>query len=308
MKQLRLNILFMIAMAALAACDKVDLPIPEPDLIVIIDSFDFSTVDSANLNRAFKKTYVEEFTGHKCITCPANTRLLIQQQEENKERMIVNSIHAGNFAVVEPPKYPTDFNSDYGDLMYTHYDMATQPIPSAMVNRRSFPSFNDLIIFNRTTTFWDKPIDQENTNTQTKFALGIAADLIDSTNLFYIRVSTEVLEDVDGNYRVLVFCQEDSVVAEQLDGEADSQVYPDKIVTDYVHRHVFRAKLNSDQSITGNPLINGSVTAGTWLNHEFNAYLPYNVVTKEHTRIIALIVNADTEEVEQSEEVHVHIH
>lgn len=299
-------VLFVVS-TLLSACNKVDLPIPKPDVVVGSGDIEFPTVDSASVNRSYKKTYVEEFTGHKCITCPANTALLVAQQEANKERMIVAAVHAGSFAVVDEPKYPTDFNTPYGTALFQHFNMATQPIPSAVVNRRSFASFNDLKIFNQATTFWDKPIDEENTNTSTDFGLGLAADYIDSLDVFYIKSSIEVLNSVNGNYRLLILCMEDSIVAEQLDGRVKEEDYPDKIVTDYVHRHVLRGKLNLDQSLDGDPLISGDVSAATWIDYELNAAMPAKVVNKENTHIIALIVNADNQEVVQSEEVHVHV-
>jgi len=293
--------------ALMVGCDKVELPLPEPEIIVVNDSVTFPTVDTAAMNRDYRMTYVEEFTGHKCITCPANTALLLQQIEENKERMIAVSVHAGGFAEVDLPKYPTDFNTEYGTQVFQHYNMATQPIPSAIINRRSFGNFDSLIIFNQATTFWEGPIDEENTNTSTDFAIGLEADYIDSLDLFYIKVSTEVLNDVDGEFRLLVLCVEDSVIAEQIDARADPSEHPDNIVKDYVHRHVLRKKLNPDQSLGGDPLISGAVSAGTWFDYELNATMPENVVNKEKTHIIAVLTNVDTEEVMQSIEVHTHV-
>lgn len=307
MKTKHLLTFFIATTSIISACDKVELPLPKPDVIVPTDSITFPTVDSNNLNRQFKKTYVEEFTGHKCITCPANTALLIDQYNQNKDRMIVVSVHAGSFAAVEPPKYPTDFNTPYGTELFEHYDMGGHPIPSSIVNRRAFPNFNNLTIFNGTTTFWDKPIDYENTNTSTDIALGIAADYIDSTGLIYLRVSAEALNTLNGSYRLLVLCTEDSVVAEQLDGRVSESEYPNKIVPDYVHRHVLRAKLSANLSINGDPFIDGILEAGDWLDYQLAKTMPAAVVNKENTYVIALIIDDSSNEIVQSEEAHVHI-
>ncbi|NQV53413.1 MAG: Omp28-related outer membrane protein [Flavobacteriales bacterium] len=299
-------LLLLVGISSLtAACNKVDLPIPKP--VEVAGVCVFPVVDSTAINRDFKKTYVEEFTGHKCITCPANTVLLVQQQEENKDRVIVLSVHAGGFAKVDLPDYPTDFNTGYGTDLFQHFNMATQPIPSAVINRHTFPSFNDLLVYNQATTFWDKPIDEENTNTSTDFGLGLAAEYSEELGNFCIKSSIEVLSTITGNYRILVLCAEDSVIAEQLDARVSEDEYPHKIVTDYMHRHVMRGKLNNDQSINGDPLITGTIEAGTWIDYELNTTMPSNVVTAENTHVIALIVNDDTEEVIQSEEVHVHV-
>lgn len=298
-----LTVAFLVS--TFASCDLVPVPIPEPEIIEGVCIM--PTVDSLMINRDYRKTYVEEFTGHKCITCPANTALLLQQLSENKDRMIVNAFHAGGFAVVDPPKYTTDFNTEYGTEVFQHFDMATQPIPSAIINRKAFPSYNDMMIFNNATTFWEGPIDEENTNTSTDFGLGLAANYSPESNIICVKVSTEILNNVDGDYRLLVLCVEDSVISAQLDARVSESEYPDKIVTDYTHRHVFRGKLNQDINFNGDPFVSGAVDAGTWVDYELNATMPSNVVTKENVLLVALIVDADSEEVVQSEEVHVHV-
>ncbi len=305
MNSLKHSFLLIAIAGFFTACNKVDLPIPKP--VEVAGVCIFPEIDSNAINRDFRKTYVEEFTGHKCITCPANTTLLLQQLEENKERMIVVSVHAGGFAKVDLPDYPTDFNTPYGTDLFQHFSMATQPIPSAVINRDTFPTFNDLLVFNQATTFWDKPIDEANTNSSTDFGLGIAAEYAEELGNFCIKSSIEVLSTITGNYNLLVLCVEDSIIAEQLDARVSEDEYPKKIVTDYMHRHVLRGKLNNDQSINGDPLISGTIEAGTWIDYELNTVMPANVVSTENTHVIALIVNADTEEVVQSEEVHVHV-
>ncbi|MDA9266911.1 Omp28-related outer membrane protein [Salibacteraceae bacterium] len=298
----------LITLTFTVGCDKVETPLPEPAVLNLNDSITFPTVDSVNLNRGFKKTYVEEFTGHKCTTCPANTKLLLAQLALNKDRMIVTSVHAGSFAQVDDfGGYPTDFNTPYGTLLFQNFTTASTPIPSAIINRRSFDNFNNLMIFNNATTFWTDPINFENSNTSTDIALGVEADFIDSLNLFYIQVSAEALTDLTSTYRLLVLCVEDSIVAPQLDSEADESIYPHKIVTDYIHSHVLRGKLNSDQSIAGDPFISGTIPSGEWLDYKLNAEMPANVLNKENATIVAVIVNEITGEVIQSEETHVHV-
>ena len=186
----RLSILVTL-MAVFVQCNKVDLPIPKPAPVIIVQGSIFPAVDSTNLNRDFKKTYVEEFTGHKCITCPANTKKLLTQLSENPERMIVVAYHAGSFARVDLPKYPTDFNTEYATEFYDFNGMSTEPIPSAIINRRAFENYNGLYLFNNATTFWKAPINFENENTSTDFALGVAADYNDSLDAILVQTSIE---------------------------------------------------------------------------------------------------------------------
>ena len=306
MRALKLTypIIFLIVFTM---CEKVEIPIPEPEVIVTNDSIEFPTVDTSAMNASFKKTLVEEFTGHKCITCPFNTKRLLTQLDNNPIRMIVVAHHAGGFAQVDPPKYPTDFNTEYGTEFFTYHNMSTQPIPSAVINSRAFSNFGDLTVFNNATTFWEDPIDFENTNSQTDFAIGLAADYNDSVNLFYIQTSIEALSNINGNFSLVTFCVEDSVVAPQLDGTADENEYPGKIVTDYVHRHVMRKSLSTSTSLVGDNVISGGISQGEWIDFKLNAQLPENIVDLDHMIIVSMLIDEDTEEIVQSEEVHVHV-
>jgi hypothetical protein len=301
-------ILSFILLTALVGCDKVEMPLPEPEVLVLNDSITFPSVDSANLNRAFKKTYVEEFTGHQCTTCPANTALLLAQYELNKDRMIITAIHAGSFAEVSEFKgYPTDYNTDYGTSLYESVGAEDFGIPNAMINRRRFENFGNNLNFGNGTVFWTDPINYENQNTSADIALGIEADYIDSLAIFYIQVSAEALTDLTGSYRLLLLCLEDSIVSEQLDSRADEDIYPHKIVTDYTHRHVLRGKISPNQSLAGDPFITGGAATGEWIDYQLNAELPSNVLDIEKTSIVALIIDEVSGEVIQSEETHVHV-
>ena len=299
--------IFIALTIAFVQCNKIDLPIPKPAPVIIVQGSIFPTVDSVNLNRDFKKTYVEEFTGHKCITCPANTKKLLLQLSENPERMIVVAYHAGGFARVDLPKYPTDFQSDYATEFYDFNGMSTEPIPSAIINRREFENFNNLKLFNNATTFWKAPIKFENENTSTDFALGVVADYNDSLEAILIQTSIEALAENTGNYRVLTLLVEDSIVAEQLDAEADEVVYPNKIVTDYMHRHVLRKKLSSDVSISGDKVIDGGLAINEWADLQIQAAVPETVLDMHHLLVVSLLIEEATAEIVQSEETHVHL-
>tara|TARA_B110000046_G_scaffold176567_1_gene202378 strand:+ start:307 stop:1245 length:939 start_codon:yes stop_codon:yes gene_type:complete len=308
-KTINFGILILTVLAINIGCDKVEMPLPEPEVLVLNDSITFPSVDSANLNRSFKKTYVEEFTGHQCTTCPANTAVLLAQYELNKERMIITSVHAGSFALTSDDfgGYPTDYNTEYGTFLFQNYTTASTPIPSAMINRREFENFNNLLLFNNIVTFWTEPINYENSNTSANIALGIEADYIDSLEIFYIQVSAEALSNLTSSYRLLLLCLEDSLVSAQLDTRADESIYPHKIVTDYTHRHVLRGKINPNQSLAGDPFISGGVSAGDWIDYQLNAQLPNNILDIKKTSIVALIIDEVSGEVIQSEETHVHV-
>ena len=77
------SFLFIIALL-IGSCDIVDLPLEKP----IVEPVDTTSnnqlvVDTAAINIATRKVFVEEFTGHKCNGCPAQTEKLVKLQADN---------------------------------------------------------------------------------------------------------------------------------------------------------------------------------------------------------------------------------
>ena len=113
------------------SCNKIDNPIPEtygidwslfpgdpsyyPDSI---NPWNFSNPDSnwtTNTNTE-RNILLEDFTGHKCIGCPAAADIA-KQLEDNDPRVIVASIHAspsGNFQAVDGIEFIIDFTTPSG--------------------------------------------------------------------------------------------------------------------------------------------------------------------------------------------------
>ncbi len=285
-----------LAMILLAtACDIVDVPIEEP---VLVECPTCPFIDTNEINDSYRMVLVEEFTGHKCSFCPGNTLQLLALQKEHEESILIISIHAGTtFAKPEPPDYPTDFNTEYGTALHDFYQIATFAYPSALVNRaiidgeEVFPShvkWKDAI---------NASLDQPAT-----LALGVAADLTESDNKLAIRVSAKAIEPIIGEHRLVLLCLEDSVIAPQKDINSSE---PDERVVDYAHRHVLRGKLNGGN--TFGQVFSSQIDVDQWAEATAIADLPSNVVNIENVTIVALIINASTQEIIQSAEVHPHI-
>ncbi|MDP4663652.1 MAG: Omp28-related outer membrane protein [Salibacteraceae bacterium] len=292
----RKNFILPIAMILLAtACDIVDVPIEEP---IIAETDSYPLIDSTALNDSLRMVIVEEFTGHKCSFCPGNTIQLLALQKEHKENILIISVHAGTtFAKPEPPDYPTDFNTEYGTALHDFYQIATFAYPSALVNRaiidgeEVFPShvkWKDAI---------NASLDQPAT-----LALGVAADLTESDNKLSIRVSARAIEPIIGEHRLVLVCVEDSVIAPQKDVNSTE---PGERVVDYAHRHVCRGKINAGN--TFGEVFSNQIDAGEWAEAKVFTDLPSNVVNPDKVTIVALIINASTQEIIQSAEVHPHI-
>ncbi|GAB4377892.1 MAG: hypothetical protein Kow0075_07140 [Salibacteraceae bacterium] len=283
----------LIVSSAIAGCDIVEIPIVNPRAGV--DCFDCPTVDSTSINRSSRKVLVEEFTGHKCTGCPAQTRKLLDLAETHKGEIIITSIHAGIFAEVDPPKYPTDFHTAYGNTLHDPRESSIRGYPSAMVNRIEYEGENIFLAHSE----WEKPINAS-VGLPAKVALGVAADYNADSNKLFIRVSATTLQDVGSAYRLVVLCIEDSVIAPQLDFGT--------LVNDYAHRHVVRAQINESAGVEGQNLIGvGGAAQGEWFDFTSSTVLPDNVVTPARCSVVAFLIEAETGEIAQCEEAHVHI-
>lgn len=292
MKSLQYFLIFTIV-AAFLSCDKIDLPIAEPVFVPTDSSFAFPIIDSNKINDSLRMILVEEFTGHKCAGCPTSTKKLLEQQMLNNNNIIVLSLHAGNFAELDPPSYPTDFNTEYGYNLDSIFKL--QAYPSAMINRT-----NDGELF-LSHLAWTDPINTSLGQPAT-IALGLAADLTESNNKLAIRVSAKAIEPIIGNHRLVLVCVEDSVIAPQKDQNSSE---PDERVVDYAHRHVLRGKLNGGN--TFGEVFSSQIDVDQWAEATVVADLPSNVVNIEKVTIVALIINASTQEIIQSAEAHPHI-
>lgn len=288
--------LYSIAIAvSFAACDVIDTPIEKP----IVSETDFyPVIDSTEINDSLRLIAVEEFTGHECSFCPGNTKLLLTLQEQHLDNILVISLHAGEtFAEPNPPKYPTDFRTEYGTELHDFYQIASFAYPSALVSRANidgqevFPSHNawaDAI-----TSSLDQPAT---------IAMGIAADLTESDSKLAIRVSANALTDIDGEHRLVVIAVEDSVIAPQKDVNSNE---PDERVVDYAHRHVCRGKLNGGN--TFGEVFSTFIAQGEWEEATIFADVPGNIVNIDKVTVVALILNSETQEIVQAAEVHPHI-
>lgn len=293
--------LALLCSLAIASCDKVEVPVPEPEVPVNVDSISFPPIDSAAINTTTKRVLVEEFTGHQCTACPTSTEQLLAQQKAAGDEIIVVSLHAGVFSPVKLPDYPTEFRTPHGNKLDTLY-MSGFGYPSVVTNR--FKT-NGQITVKTSFIQWEQPIADQ-LGQLAELGLGLEADYIADSNAFAISVAGTAVNTISGEHRLVILCLEDSVVAPQKDQRLDNDVYPNKINTEYVHKHVVRGQLNSSSGLFGEVVIPAVLAAGEWFGGEYYYQVPDNVLDATKCSIVAYIINSSTEEIIQSEEVHVH--
>ena len=163
------TLLLALGLLSLPACDRVSNPYP-PVVNLELDTTlypgnwanyvanewpTFTTNTNTDRN-----VLIEDFTGHKCIFCPAAADLAHQLHEANPNRVFVASIHSGvdgigDFQSVDP-EYTLDFTNQDGLGTDSHPEANFWPVHHLVV--KAFE--NEGVVFSE--VFIDKTFPHEN--------------------------------------------------------------------------------------------------------------------------------------------------
>ncbi len=185
-----------------------------------------------------RQVLIEEFTGVRCVNCPAGSKVIKDLLEIYGERLVVVSIHAGFFAnPYEESSY--DFRTDEGDGLI---DLVGRPVgyPSAVINRKLFDGEFDLQLGKN---LWPGFIENEMEETP-KVKIHISKSYVPADLRLDLEVTIFPQQDFENDdLRLTALLVENDV--------ADVQLTPDGIRPQYVHQHVLRAAITN---YDGNPL------------------------------------------------------
>ncbi len=269
--------LAVAALLALAACDYVDKPLGAED--------GPDTPPPAGVPR---RILLEEYTGHECTFCPDGHEIAEGLKQEYGDGLVIIAMHVGDLAVPRPPgsdKYTTEFRTPDGDAIFQRWN--TSSIPKALINRLPY---NSTMLPGRNA--WSPAVFAQ---------AGLTADV----DLWFENLSASggtvsgtlkaaVLNNLAGNYQLVLALTEDSIVDWQLVNGAEPPDQPG-----YTHRHALRGNLNG---AWGQALVNGSANAGDTLSLPFNQPMPANVLNPAKTYLVAYLANSTTDEVIQTVE------
>lgn len=225
---------FVISLCVLTSCEKV----PVGERIK-----DPSAGGANPTGYQQQAVLIEEFTGITCNNCPKAATEIKKLIAAFPNRVNAIAIHASNFAIPNPPDYPSDFRTNAGTFIY---DEATPfGVPSGMLNRLDYNTASSAKPFG---SFAD--ITAEILLKDTADIRVTAGSTVDSTNTSTLTVSfTNQKELVDGlDLYWMAVVTENKIVAPQK--------MPDNTKnTSYEHSFVLRESYNGN---FGEPLNHGS--------------------------------------------------
>jgi hypothetical protein len=208
-----------------------------------------------------RKVLIEEFTGVRCVNCPAGSALIEDLLAAHGDQLVAVSIHAGVFA----PPYPQskyDFRTQEGTQIQSYVG---EPFgyPSAVVNRKLFNGESSLQLGSGK---WAGFIGLEK-GIPPKVKIDVTTAFDSGSRNLQAEVTLFVEETIaDADVRLSLYITESGIVDYQLVPGSTSPK------PDYVHKHVLRGTITN---YDGTP-INESLKAGSQITRTFNYTLPAN--------------------------------
>lgn len=209
-----------------------------PQISPITNQGDCTSVDISTVVNQQRNVLIEEFTGVRCVNCPAGSEAIEDLIAIHGDRLVAISIHAGFFSnPYQESLY--DFRTPDGNNILSFLG---EPLgfPTAVVNRKLFSGEASLQVGRNS---WPNYVDQELLESP-KAKLAINKNWDATTRELEVEVSIFIEEALPSDdVRISVMLTEDKVV--------DYQLTPVEKESDYVHKHVFRDAITN---FDGNPI------------------------------------------------------
>ena len=234
----------------LNSCDVIDEPFK--DSIIPIDTV--GMVQSDTIIQTQKAVLIEDFTGHRCKNCPKASKAINELDSLFNSQVVPLAIHAGpsNFTGVNI-EYPTDFTTQYGDDLATHFGISA--LPMGLVQRIDYPNSHQ-----KTYTAWAGITNLELAKSP-EALFTLSAEYDGSNRVGVLNYSVEIISNQSNPLWVAAYIKETGIISPQL--------MPNNSRNEtYVHKNVFRsAPLGplglaiSENGGTSGQVFTGSVTA-----------------------------------------------
>lgn len=211
----------------LAGCREIP-PIVSP----IMDQGECPAAAASVVASQQRNVLIEEFTGVRCVNCPAGAQAIEALLNQHGDRLVAISIHAGFFS----PPYPEslyDFRTPAGNQILS---LLGEPLgyPTAAVNRKKFPGQFGV---NSGQASWPGHIQAEK-EVPPKVKLAINRNFNAATRELTVDVTVFIEETLtNSDVRLSVMLVEDNV--------SDYQLTPAGKEADYIHKHILRTALTN---------------------------------------------------------------
>jgi hypothetical protein len=214
-----------------------------------------------------RKVLVEEFTGVRCVNCPAGASELDNLRGIYGDRLVVVSIHAGDFA---PPFSDSrfDFRTAEGDALEKRLG-APLGYPTAVINRKKFTGQTGLQVGR---SLWAGLVAEE---TKASSAVSFSIEKTYNPTSRQFQITIKAVENAKDALKNVVFS---AMITEN--NITDTQETPSGKRADYKHQHVFRSFVANDIAL--NP------TGLAKVDYSVNGVLKQNWVAENCSVVLIL--------------------
>ena len=279
----------------ITSCDVVEGPYE-------IDTGDITPTDT---NTYVKKILIEDYTGHTCSNCPGAARELEAIHDVYGDQIIGMALHVSTgFARPRTGsgKFEYDFRTKWGNSWSDLFGISA--LPSGMVNRIGYPTNLHKLGKNEwlaaVITELEKDID-----------FGVSITTNNTGNEGVITINSEILNNINGDYKLVVCLTESKIINWQKDGSDD--------IEDYEHNHTLRSLLSVESLSNSSNYITGQLLEKT-INYNLSTLEQFNIDYSSNTAdagngnaggwdssnmsVIAYIYDNTTQEILQVEEAN----
>lgn len=232
-----------------------------------------------------KKIIIEEFTGVRCVNCPAGSAEIEGLLDIHGEQLIAVSIHAGFFSTPYTNS-KEDYTTPDGTALEGFLD-SPLGYPTAVINRKLFENQDDRQV---SQSAWAGLVQQEK-GQLSPLVLDLNLDFDETTRQLTATTNIQSAETLTGEYRYSVMVIENGIVDVQLTPEEGEK-------EDYVHKHVLRDMMTPFDGES----IDEAFTAGTTVEKVHQMILPENYNATKVSVIVMVHETGDSREIVQVEE------
>ena len=237
-------------------------------------------------NQTSQAVLLEDYTGWKCVNCPAAAALLTELQSKYGESLVAMSVHASSFASPSKANNNLDLRTEYGEKWNNEFGLSGYPV--GVINRLNNGASASKAV---QKDDWDNKIESILSSTEHLMNLNLGAEK--QSEDFLVSVQCAVLKNIDFRTLISVVVLEDGIVGVQLNSDASNPQ-----INDYVFNHVLRTNGIIDYSLFASATANQTIQK----NYKINIDPSWNT---DNCKILVFVTNADNGEVIQSNEIKI---
>lgn len=265
--------IFISMIIVATSCDKVSEPYIDGTVVKV-------TGDTV------RKLLFEDFTGHKCVNCPAAHMIIEDLQALYSDRIVVIAEHVGFFAKPLSPPFDYDFRTTAGDDIATFFGAINAPLPKGMINRKKQ---NGDYLLDRSAFATGVSLVLDSLPLLPDVYIEISPSYNSNDSTIKVDVKLSVLSNLPyGKYNLSVMLTEEGIIKAQSNTDEFAGNVP--TIFDYNHKNVLRGAINTTW---GEEFASAGLTAGQVFTKSYVDYKIGKDWNPANLRIIAFVYYAD---------------